>query len=195
MARRSLLRAGPGGRHVMMAAEVHPEPSREGDHLAGGPLVVTGLRIPVLHDSTPFAGRLHCLDASAARSWVLQPLRDVRDIYGYDPGGRPHRQRRRSGSKRHAPSSSTGTRARTTGLRYVPRSRETSVAADRLPRRGSTSRSTSPAYTVSSLRLDRSRLATLRANIKRSARPELPARGVGALEFDNLDAAGFPPSA
>ena len=118
----------------------------------------------------------------------------VQDVYGYDPGGRPASAATPEGSKRTLVKFDWNAGlAHRASLTYQ-RSRETgtSVAAERLTSAWIDIPVDLTAYTAQLFSDWNDRASTtLRANLKAFTRGQnCRAQGVGALEFDNLDAAG-----
>ena len=165
---------------------------------AGGPLVADRLFVFLSYDEfeavTPVD--FGAFDASnGIQPGFFEALRGVvRDVYGYDPGGRPASSTTPEGSKRAlAKFDWNAGEAHRASFTYQ-RSRETgtSVAADRLTSAWIDVPVDLTAYTVRLFSDWSDRVSTtLRANLKAFTRGQnCRARGVGALEFDNVDAAG-----
>ena len=116
----------------------------------------------------------------------------VRDVYGYDPGGRPASAATPEGSERTLVKLDWNAGEAHRASWTYQRSRETgtSVAADRLASAWIDVPVDLSAYTVQLFSDWNDRASTtLRANLKTFERGQnCRAQGVGALEFDNLDA-------
>ncbi|MDE0452693.1 MAG: TonB-dependent receptor [Gammaproteobacteria bacterium] len=165
---------------------------------AGGPLVADRLFVFLSYDEfeavTPVD--FGAFDASnGIQPGFFEALRGVvRDIYGYDPGGRPASAATPEGSKRALVKFDWNAGEAHRASFTYQRSRETgtSVAADRLTSAWIDVPVDLTAYTVRLFSDWSDRVSTtLRANLKAFTRGQnCRAQGVGALEFDNLDAAG-----
>ncbi len=118
----------------------------------------------------------------------------VQDVYGYDPGGRPASAATPEGSERTLVKFDWNAGAAHRASLTYQRSREsgTSVAAERLTSAWIDIPIDLTAYTVQLFSDWNDRTSTtLRANLKAFTRGQnCRAQGVGALEFDNLDAGG-----
>ena len=165
----------------------------------GGPLVTDRLFVFVSYDEfeavTPvdFAA----FDASRGiRPGFFEALRGVvRDVYGYDPGGRPASAATPETSERTLVKLdwNAGDAHRASWTYQRSRETGTSVAADRLASAWIGVPVDLTAYTVQLFSDWNDRASTtLRANLKTFERGQnCRAQGVGALEFDNLDAASL----
>ena len=164
----------------------------------GGPLVADRFFMFLSYDEFDAVSPVDFTAFDASRGiqpGLFEALRDVvRDIYGYDPGGRPASAATPEGSKRSLLKFDWNAGAAHRASFTYQRSRETgtSVAADRLTSAWIDIPVDLTGYTVQLFSdwTDRAS-TTLRANLKAFSRSQdCRARGVGALEFDNLDAAG-----
>ena len=171
---------------------------REYGFSAGGPLVADRFFVFLSYDEFEAVAPVDFAAFDAGRG--IQPgffeaLRGVvRDIYGYDPGGRPASAATPEGSERALVKFDWNAGPAHRASFTYQRSRETgtSVAADRLTSAWIDVPVDLAAYTVQVFSDWSDRASTtLRANLKAFTRGQnCRARGVGALEFDNLDAAG-----
>ena len=165
---------------------------------AGGPLVADQFFVFLSYDEFNAVAPVDFAAFDASRG--IQPgffeaLRGVvRDVYGYDPGGRPASAATPEGSERALVKFDWNAGEAHRASFTYQRSRETgtSVAADRLTSAWIDVPVDLTAYTVQVFSDWSDRVSTtLRANLKAFTRGQnCRARGVGALEFDNLDAAG-----
>lgn len=165
---------------------------------AGGPLIADRFFVFLSYDEFEAVAPVDfaAFDSSRGiRPGFFEALRGVvRDIYGYDPGGRPASAATPEGSKRALVKFDWNAGEAHRASFTYQRSRETgtSVAADRLTSAWIDVPVDLTAYTVQIFSDWSDRVSTtLRANLKAFTRGQnCRAQGVGALEFDNLDAAG-----
>ncbi len=162
----------------------------------GGPLVTDRLFVFLSYDEfeavTPVDFAAFDL-SRGIRPGFFEALREVvRDVYGFDPGGRPASAATPEGSERTLVKLDWNAGEAHRASWTYQRSRETgtSVAADRLASAWIDVPVDLSAYTVQLFSdwTDRAS-TTLRANLKTFERGQnCRAQGVAALEFDNLDA-------